>query len=129
MAEFLDVRCNAMEILQEAAPDAAKTVVGAFRNGEINSKPIGAGLQLNCAFDVLDRTGNKAVERSLVGTVDLGKLIAESYMEKHGSSTYEKLKPEAKKATDDAFDVLDVTSTKVVKGDDGKGNGNGKGEH
>jgi hypothetical protein len=112
MAEFLDVRATAMEILQEAAPDAAQVVVDAFREGQIKGKSIGPGLMLNSAFDVLDRTGNKAAERSLVGVVNLGELIADAYSEKHGKSAYSEPKDEEK--TDGAFNVLDIPKDDVT---------------
>lgn len=115
MSGFLEVRANAMEILQEAAPDAARIVVEAFRKGTVNGKGVGPGLQLNSAFDVLDRTGNKAVERSIVGSFDLGQLIADAYVEKHGSSAFSASKEDK---PDSPFNLVNVTPVK----DDNGGN-------
>jgi len=108
MSAFVETRASAMEILQEASPDAARMVVDAFRVGKIHDKEVGVGKMLDSAFDVLDRTGNKGVEKSIVGSIDLGKLIAEAYTEKHGDSAYATPKGEK---TDSSFDVLDVTPT------------------
>ena len=129
MEGFLDVRASAMEILQHAAPDAAKMVVEAFKTGRINDKPIGLKLQLDSVFDVLNRTGNKAVERSIIGAIDLGQLIADAYRDKHGSSSWSDPKEEMKrggdngdseeKKSDTPFDVLKLTDDEVEVTDEG----------
>ena len=63
---------------------------------------------MDSAFGVLDRTGNKGVEKGIIGVIDLGQLIADAYSEKHGNSTFKE--PEK---TDSSFDVLDVTPEEV----------------
>ena len=124
MEEFLEVRASAMQILQEAAPDAAHLIVEAFRDGTVNGKGVGPQLQLNSAFDVLDRTGNKAIERSIIGAVDLGQLIADAYKDKHGDTAWSGSKEEAKedeekKEPDTHFDVLKLTDADVEVTDEG----------
>ena len=116
MGEFLEVRASAMEILQEASPDAARTVVKAFREGTINGKTLGVGSQLDSAFDVLNRTGNKKIERGIVGVIDLGQLIADAYRDKHGDSSYaDEVKNKVVEKTDSAFDVLDIIEADVTE--------------
>jgi hypothetical protein len=71
-----------MEILEVAAPDAARLTRDAI-TGLIDNETVPLPLRLKSAWDCLDRTGNKAVEKKLVGVVDLGKLISDAYREKH----------------------------------------------
>ena len=91
---FIETRAKAMEILEVAAPDAARLTRDAI-SGKIDNENVPIPLRLKSAWDCLDRTGNKAVEKKLVGVVDLGKLISDAYTEKH----YGK---KAKQVVDDA---------------------------
>ncbi len=78
---FIESRANAMEILEDAAPHAARLTRDAIL-GSIDGEEVPQGLRLKSAWDCLDRTGNKAMEKHLVGHVDLGQLIGEAYSKK-----------------------------------------------
>ena len=80
---FIESRASAMEILEDAAPHAARLTRDAIL-GSIDGEEVPQGLRLKSAWDCLDRTGNKAMEKHLVGHVDLGKLIGEAYSKKFG---------------------------------------------
>jgi len=85
---FIEVRANAMQILEDAAPHAARLARDAIINGTIEYEDgviekVPLPLRLKSAWDCLDRTGNKAAEKHLVGHVDLGQLISEAYKKKH----------------------------------------------
>lgn len=80
---FIETRAKAMEILEVAAPDAARLTRDAIVSGKIGDVDVPIPLRLKSAWDCLDRTGNKAVEKKLVGVVDLGKMISDAYREKH----------------------------------------------
>ena len=79
----LSGRLGAREILDGAADAAAQVCADAAQghvldmNGE--KTPVSPKLQLMSARDILDRTGYKPVDKKLVGSVDVGKLISDAY--------------------------------------------------
>ena len=83
MAGFVETRMNAMQILEDTAPQAAQMARDAVIDGKIGEEVVPVPLRLKSAWDVLDRTGNTGVEKTLVGHVDLGQLISDAYQEKH----------------------------------------------
>jgi len=100
-SEFITTRASAMQVLEATAPMAAMACHEVVTSGTLDGQPVSAPLRLKSAWDVLDRTGNKAAERRLVGTVDLGDLIADAYQKKHGKA-YEKAHAE-RDDTESAF--------------------------
>ena len=84
---FIETRASAMEILEDAAPEAAKLTRDAIMGKEIGGVEVPLGMRMKSAWDCLDRTGNKAVDKHLVGHVDLAELIGQAYQEKHGGGS------------------------------------------
>ena len=85
---FIEVRASAMQILEDAAPHAARMARDAIISGEIKYEDgvvekVPLPLRLKSAWDCLVATGNKAPEKHLVGHVDLGELISVAYKKKH----------------------------------------------
>jgi len=90
--KFLEGRATTMEILEVASRDAADIAIKAMRDGrvsgigdegEIVEREISATVQLSSAWDVLNRTGNKALERKLIGTFDAAELVKAAYAGKY----------------------------------------------
>jgi len=90
--KFLEGRATTMEILEVASRDAADIAIKAMRDGrisgvgdegEIIEREISATTQLSSAWDVLNRTGNKAPERKLIGTFDAAELVKAAYAGKY----------------------------------------------
>jgi len=73
-AKYVSERVTAMEVLEEAATEAAEFNVGMMRNEDV---PL--ALRLKSCWDILDRTGNKAVEKHLSVHADITELITEAY--------------------------------------------------
>ena len=132
---FIETRASAMEILENAAPEAARLTRDAIIGEQISGEDAPQGLRLKSAWDCLDRTGNKAVDKHLVGHVDLAELIGKAYQEKHGGSSGPQQvdeKPPAPNANASEFHnpgdaVQDGIVREVDSGENGNGNGNGNG--
>jgi len=84
---WLTSRARAMDILEDHASEAAKLCVDAVggiveridENGAVGYDVVPLGKRLSSAWDVLDRTGNKGVEKSVVAHVSLQDMIIEAY--------------------------------------------------
>ena len=80
-------RANAMSILEDHATGAAQLCVDAVKgyvetineDGDKGYEIVPLGKRLSSAWDVLDRTGNKAVEKSVVAHVSLQDMIIDAY--------------------------------------------------
>lgn len=75
-ARFIEQRASAKEKLKAAEGEAADLCIQAVR-GDIDGTPVPMQLRLKSAWDILDRTDNKAPEKKLVMRVD--QLIVEAY--------------------------------------------------
>ena len=117
---FIESRANAMEILEDAAPDAARLTRDAIL-GSIDGEEVPQGLRLKSAWDCLDRTGNKAAEKHLVGHVDLGQLIGEAYKGKYAEGS-----PAPDDNRGNASALTNATNIKPGNGD-GSAVGNARG--
>ena len=106
MAGFVETRMNAMQILEDTAPQAAQMTRDAVISGVIGGEDVSVPLRLKSAWDVLNRTGNTGIEKTLVGHVDLGQLISDAYQEKHYGKDKDEDKP--KDITED------ITCTDIV---------------
>ena len=86
---FIEERASAREKLKAAEGEAADLCIQAVR-GDIDGTPVPMQLRLKSAWDILDRTDNKAPEKKLVMRVD--QLIIEAYkkrMKKEGEEEKE----------------------------------------
>ena len=89
-AHWLESRRTAMDKLQDHALEAAAVCVEAMKgemhypDGKVESVPIAH--RLKSAFDVLDRTGNKAPERHLTVHANLQDMIIEAYKRRNGGN-------------------------------------------
>jgi hypothetical protein len=87
---FIDSRQKAMEVLEMAALPAAQmakdAIVDGFIGGQDNRQEISVKLRMDSAWDVLNRTGNKATEKRIVAHVSLADMIVAAYKDKHGSN-------------------------------------------
>lgn len=73
-------RISAMEILEKASVDAAMLCADVV-DGTEKRAPI--DLCMKTAFDVLDRTGNKAPEKKIIGVYNAAEVIIAAYNDKH----------------------------------------------
>lgn len=82
---FMQGRVNAMDTLHDASVEAAEVTIGAMRgtmkaavptNGEVE---VPIPKRIECAWDVLDRTGNKAPTKSVQVHASLQDLIIGAY--------------------------------------------------
>ena len=112
--EFVQSRATAMQVLEATAPMAALACHEVVTEGTLDGEKVGAPLRLKSAWDVLDRTGNKAAEKRLVGTVDLGDLIADAYQKKHGKA-YEKAHDGDQSTPQDREDASQVGEPKLIE--------------
>lgn len=79
---FIEKRTEVMDVLEDVSMDAAMLTRNAI-HGLIDGKEVPISLRLKSAWDNLDRTGRKAVEKRLVGYVNVGDLVADAYRKKH----------------------------------------------
>lgn len=114
---FIDSRVKAMDILEDAAVHAARIDVHAStgvveriipgEDGEpdrVEYENVPVALQMKSAWDILDRTGNKGVDRKIVAVASLADLIAEAYKRKHKDD------PDVEKlSSNDTKALIDVT--------------------
>jgi len=92
---FIDSRATAMQILENAAIHAARITVNASTgiverltvdddgNDKIEYQEVPIALQMKSAWDILDRTGNKAPEKRIEVHATLADMINEAYKQKH----------------------------------------------
>ena len=80
---WVDKRARAMDILEDHASTAAKLCTDAVAGSVVNAEGVVEAVPLNkrldSAWDVLNRTGNKAVEKRLDVHVTLQDMIIEAY--------------------------------------------------
>jgi len=79
---FLEGRENAMIVLEETSSAAAKLCREAVMLGTVGQQEIKPDLRLKSAWDVLDRSGFKAIDKTLTVSTDLADLVAEAYKQK-----------------------------------------------
>lgn len=87
---WVEKRANAMSILEDHAAGAARLCVDAVKgyvetineDGDKGYEIVPLGKRLSSAWDVLDRTGNKAVEKSVVAHVSLQDMIIDAYRQR-----------------------------------------------
>lgn len=80
---FLTERASTMTILESAAPTAAILCKEMVEFGTLDEEAISLNKRIDSIWDILDRTGNKAPDKRLIGHLDLGSLIADAYEKKH----------------------------------------------
>lgn len=112
---FLDERANAMQVLETGAIGSAQVVIEAATLGKIGEAKVGVTNQLKSAWDVLDRTGNKAVDKRLIGTFDAAELVKEAYARKYRGGNGDEVKSEKKSESKDLVVIDKVIEGKVVE--------------
>jgi len=84
---WLTGRMKAMDILEDHASAAARLCVDAMgglvdtlgEDGLVGKEVVPLGKRLSSAWDVLDRTGHKGIDKSVVAHVTLQDMIIEAY--------------------------------------------------
>jgi hypothetical protein len=88
---WLEGRTKAMDVLNEGALDAARLCVDSVKgmvtavadDGSEKYEVVPLGKRLSSAWDVLDRTGNKAPQKAVVTHLTLQEMIITAYKERH----------------------------------------------
>jgi len=78
---WLEKRGKAMDILEAHAPAAAQLCVSAVE-GQVDGVEVPLGKRLESAWDVLNRTGVKAVEKRIIANVTLQDMIIAAYKQR-----------------------------------------------
>lgn len=97
--QFIETRAEAREILEEAAPHAARLHRTAVIDGKLGGEPLEPKLRLDSAWDILKGTGVVDAASRLVAHVDITEIIQEAYKRKYKS---------------DKGDQLPVSPTRVI---------------
>jgi transcriptional regulator with XRE-family HTH domain len=70
-----EARLDALKIIQDAAGKAAQLCSDAVENGTVGADAISPTLRIRSAWDILDRSGYKAVEKQQTEIYDIADLI------------------------------------------------------
>jgi len=93
-SHWLEGRAKAMEVLEDNASTAAKLCTDAVDGSVVDADGVVEKVPLNkrldSAWDVLNRTGNKAVEKRIVAHATLQEIIIAAYQQRNGGGEQEK---------------------------------------
>ena len=83
---WVENRTKAMDILEDNAAESAKLCTDAV-GGIVDGIEVPLTARLHSAWDVLNRTGNKAVEKKVVAHTTLQEMIIAAYQQRTGAET------------------------------------------
>lgn len=89
---FVRNEADALQVMENAASEAASFNVELMRGSVVDPTvededqliPVPLPLRQRSAWDILDRSGFKPIERKVVGITDMADLIEMAYKKKHG---------------------------------------------
>lgn len=80
----VDHQAEALSILAGASPEAAQLCVN-IMSGNVDGIEIPTKLRLQSAWDILDRSGVKPVQKTITGHINLSDLVKDAYLAKRNN--------------------------------------------